>query len=106
MNQERIKRLNEFLQDDPKDPFSKYALAIEYLNNNKQKSKELFDDLLLNHSEYIATYYHAAALYSELNQREKAEEIYEQGIALAEELNESHALRELKSAYLNFQFEE
>ncbi len=106
MNEERIKHLNQFIKDDPNDPFPKYALAIEYLNIDKLKSKELFDDLLMHNEDYVASYYHAANLYSEMNLRDQADEIYKKGIALAESSDETHALKELKSAYLNFQFEE
>lgn len=106
MNQERVKQLMKFMEEDPSDPFPKYALAIEHLHLDKQKSKELFDVLLDKHVEYIGTYYHAAHLYSELGNREKAEEIFEEGIVKAKELKESHALKELQSAYMNFQFEE
>lgn len=106
MNIDRIKKLEKFIEEDPMDPFPKYALAIEHLQINKAKSKELFDDLLKNHPDYIGTYYHAADLYAELGDRDNAERIYELGIEKAQVLNESHALKELKSAYLNFQFED
>ena len=106
MNTERIKKLEEFIKEDPLDPFPKYALAIEHLQENKKKSLELFEELLKNHPEYIGTYYHAAGLYAELEDRNRAEEIYKKGIDQAAKLGESHALKELQSAYLNFQFEE
>ncbi|WP_258104801.1 tetratricopeptide repeat protein [Marinoscillum sp. MHG1-6] len=105
MNEERIKQLERFIQEDPNDPFLKYALATEYLKNNKRKSAELFEDLLKTHPDYIATYYHAAALFTEFGEMEKAENIYTSGIQKAQALNESHALKELQSAYINFQFE-
>ncbi len=105
MNEDRIRQLEKFIQEDPNDAFSKYALALEYLHTNKSKSAELFDNLLENHPDYIGTYYHAAALHSDLGNTDRAESIYTTGIDRAESLNESHALRELKSAYLNFQFE-
>ena len=105
MNPDRVKQLEKFLQEDPNDAFSKYALALEYLHTNKLKTEELFDNLLKNHPEYIGTYYHAAALHSELGNLEKAESIYIQGIEKAKELKEAHALRELQTAYTNFQFE-
>lgn len=106
MNPARIAQLEKFLQEDPFDPFTKYALALEHLDSNKEKSLELFEDLLKNHSEYVGTYYHAAALYAELGNRERAEAIYEKGIDVAKAQNEAHALRELQSAYTNFQFDE
>lgn len=104
-SEQRIKQLELFYQEDPNDPFVIYALAIEHLDNNKSKSRELFDLLLKHHPNYIGTYYHAAALYTELGENEKAEEIYKDGISKAEDLKDHHALKELKSAYLNFQFE-
>ena len=106
MNNDRIKQLEKFLADDPHDPFTKYALAIEHLKIDKAKSRKLFEDLLENHPDYIGTYYHAAALYTELNERDLAEKVYKKGIEKATELHQAHALRELQSAYLNFQFDE
>ena len=105
MNTDRVKQLEKFILEDPNDAFSKYALALEYLHSNKSKSAELFDNLLENHPAYIGTYYHAAALHAELGNLDRADSIYTRGIEQAESLNEAHALRELKSAYLNFQFE-
>lgn len=105
MNSNRVKQLQQFLLEDPNDPFTKYALALEYLQIDKSKSEELFDDLLKNHPNYIGTYYHAAALQNELENLDKAETIYKTGISKAQELNELHALRELQTAFTNFQFE-
>lgn len=106
MNPERIEQLLVFLKEDPNDAFSKYALALEYQKVDPQKSLEYYDDLLSNHPDYIGTYYHAAALYAELDKRALAERTYEQGIEKARSLNETHALRELQTAYLNFQLDE
>lgn len=103
---DRISQLEKFMQEDPNDPFPRYALAIEHLRINKKKSRELFEDLLKNHPDYIATYYHAAALYIEVGERDLAEKTFESGMIKAKALDEIHALKELQSAYLNFQFEE
>ncbi|MFY0601794.1 MAG: tetratricopeptide repeat protein [Cyclobacteriaceae bacterium] len=105
MNKERIKQLIKFIEEDTSDPFPKYALAIEHLQDNKPKSRELFEELMQNHPNYIGTYYHAANLYAELGEREKAESVFEEGIQKAKELNEMHALKELNASYMNFQFE-
>ena len=50
----------------------------------------------------IGIYY---ALYVSLGDNSKAEQTYVAGIDKAQELNEQHALKELKNAYLNFQME-
>lgn len=101
----RIKQLELFMKEDPGDPFVKFALAIEHLELNPSKSRELFEELLSKHPDYVGTYYHAASLYAELGENDLATQIYEQGIKKAEELKELHALKELKSAYQNFQID-
>jgi Tfp pilus assembly protein PilF len=106
MNQDRIKQLEKFRLEAADDPFILYALATEYKEEIPEKAKLLFDELLAEHSDYIGTYYHAAALYAEHFDREKADEIYRKGIKKAQELGEAHALKELNNAYMNFQFEE
>ena len=104
-NKERIKQLEKFRKEDPDDPFNIYALALEYLHLDKAKSLELFEELLKNHPNYIGTYYHAAALFAEFGVNDRANSTYQKGIEMAKKMKEGHALRELQSAYLNFQFE-
>lgn len=106
MNSQRIQQLRSFLEETPNDPFLLYALALEYRDVQPEEAAELFANLLTNHPDYLATYYHAAALFSDLGNRDRAEEIYQQGIALAKQQNASLALRELQNAYSQFQFEE
>jgi len=105
MNEARIEQLHKFLEETPDDPFLIYALATEYKEDNKQKSKYYFDKLLAEHPDYVGTYYHAAALYAEEFDINKAEEIYNKGIEVAKAQDDQHALRELQNAYTNFQFE-
>ena len=106
MHAERISQLKKFLEDDPNDPFLLYALATEYVKEAPHTALTYFEQLLQDHPDYVPTYYHAAALYSELDLQEKAEVTYQTGIEKAEEVNDSHALRELKTAYTNWQFEQ
>jgi Tfp pilus assembly protein PilF len=97
-----LEKLIEFYNEDSTDPFNIYGLAIEYLKTDSEKSQELFEELLKNHPEYIATYYHAAALYLQKNKINLAEKTYQKGIEVATKLNKSHALNELKRAYQGF----
>lgn len=105
MNQERVKKLLEFLKNEPNDPFTIYALATEYLNEDDLKSKEYFELLLKDYPDYLATYYHAAQLYADLGMIEEAERTYQAGIALAEKQKELKTLQELRNAFQNFEFE-
>jgi hypothetical protein len=61
--------------------------------------------LLERHATYLPTYYHAARLYQELNNREKAISVYERGIALAKDLKDTKTMRELRSALDELTFE-
>lgn len=98
----RLEILIQFYEEDPKDPFNLYALATEYLKSNPEKTKELFDELLLNFSDYLPTYYHSAALNFELGNHELADSIYQRGITLAFSQKNEKAHKELQGAYRYF----
>lgn len=106
MKSDRIAQLIKFLAEDPHDAFVKYGLAMEYLTDQPEESITWFTDLLINHPDYLPTYYQAAALYAEIGSREEAEEVYRKGIELAKKVNDRHSLAELQSAYQNFLMEE
>lgn len=103
---DRIKELLQYIEEEPNDPFNIYALALEYQNQDKEKASFYFNKLLEEHKSYLPTYYHAAILFAALNQPEKAEKTFLDGIALANTQNDSHAKKELQNAYFNFQVDE
>ena len=105
MNKERLKHLMEFLEADPNDPFTIYAIATEYASELPEKAAVYYDRLLTDFPDYTATYYHAAALFAELGEINKAKNIYEKGLKACEKNQEIKALQELKNAYQNFLFE-
>ncbi|WP_020526967.1 tetratricopeptide repeat protein [Flexithrix dorotheae] len=106
MKEERLKKLYEFLENDPHDPFTIYAIASELVFEKPKEALKYFTRLLNEHPDYVATYYHAAHLFVELGNREKAEEVYKKGIAICQEKQELHALAELQSAYNNFLYDD
>jgi len=99
MSMDRLNQLEEFYKDDPRDPFNIYALALEYQNHDPSRSQALFNMLLLDHENYVPTYYHAAKLAEKQGDYATARKIYEKGMEQCRKLNETKALRELKSAY-------
>lgn len=101
MNNSRISILEKYIAEDATDPFNYYALALEYVKENPMKASELFDKLLKDFPEYLATYYSAGSFYAEIQQDEKASDILQRGIALAKQQNELKALRELQNALQN-----
>ena len=102
MKQERLQQLIAFYEEDPTDPFNAYALAMEYLNEDLVEAKKYLEELLENHPSYLPTYYHAAAVYVDLENREKAKMTYEKGIELAKKQQNSKAIQELQRAYQTF----
>lgn len=105
MSTERLKLLHQFHEDDPGDPFNAYALALEYLKVDPDRSLEFFNILLNEHVDYLPTYYHAAKFFQDRGQKERAIDVYERGISLARSVGSSKALRELRSAYDELMFE-
>ena len=106
MSTDRLTALLEFLQETPDDPFTLYAVATEYRQDNPQTALSYYKKLLEKHPHYVPTYYHAAQLYVDLDQPKQAEQTYQKGIAEAKQQNDALALRELTNAYNNFLYEE
>lgn len=106
MNSDRISLLEQFIKDEPSNPFNKYALAMEYYETQPYDSLSLLDSLLNDHPDYLPSYFKAAHLLWEHEKWEKANEVFRKGIQLAAEQNDQKALSELKSAYQNFQFDQ
>jgi len=97
MNSDRIKMLEKFVAEDPDDPFNRYALGLELAKGDRQKAKEIFDQLINVHPQYVASYYQAALLYIALSLNEGATKIIEKGIAQAKEQGNLKAVNELNS---------
>ncbi len=95
----------EIYAQEPNDPFNIYFLALEYAKTDKEKSRAFFEKLLHEHADYHASYYHAAALFTELGLYQMADDTYKKGIALCQKKDEAKALKELQAAYDNFKFE-
>jgi len=101
----RIEMLKFFAEQEPDNPFNWYALALENQNSNREAAAMYFNKLLTEYMVYLPTYFHAAAFFSDLGEIQKAKEIYENGIKLAENQKEEKTLKELKNSYQNFLFE-
>jgi Tfp pilus assembly protein PilF len=96
---DRINQLEEYLKEDSDDPFNTYALALEYLKSNPKRSFDLFEALLSKQPNYLPTYYPFAHLLIEMQQPERADAVFRQGIDIARRGNDAKTLRELSAAY-------
>jgi Tfp pilus assembly protein PilF len=99
MNQERLVKLQEYLQNDPTDPFLVYAIAQEYDRGEENGlAEEWYRRLIQEHPEYVATYYHFGKLLDRLGKTAEAIQMYETGIKVAMKAGDRHAAGELREA--------
>ncbi len=98
MNSQRLDLLKQFLAEDPADPFNWYALALEKMKTDHAEASTLFSKLMTDFPDYVPTYYQAGMLAIELNDTEKAADIFEKGIICAKKQNDMKAANELRSA--------
>lgn len=95
----RVEQLNEFLRENPQDPFLHYALTMEYLKHGDViKVREGFDNMISNYPNYVGTYYHFGKFLETQGDNELAIEIYNKGILVAREARNMHAAGELQGA--------
>ena len=91
--------LQRFLQENPKDSFSRYALALEYAKSdrNDEAVREL-ETVIRNDPDYVATYYQLGQIYQKLVLDDEAEKTYRTGIVVASRMGNLHAQGELAQA--------
>lgn len=98
---ERIRQLQQLLQEDPEDPFLHYALCLELKKAGSAETGLRFEMLLESYPEYLPAYYQAALFMAETGKLEKAAKVAQSGILLAQSKNEMHTLSELKGLLQN-----
>lgn len=95
----RLTLLRGFLEKDPSDSFSRYALALEHLKQGDvPESIREFETLLQRDPNYAATYYHLGKTYEKAGRAGDAKSLYQQGITLTAKSGDAHANKELKEA--------
>lgn len=102
----KIKQLARQIKNNPGDSFSKFALALEFRKQGEfKKARILFEDILESDPDYVGVYYHLGKLYEALDRFNDAKELYERGINVAGEQNESRTKSELKEAQVQLEIE-
>lgn len=96
---DKIQALLSFLEQDPDDHFTRFALALEHVKlGDDEQAKRWFLDILSRDEHYIGVYYHLGILHSRGGDTEKALDTFTRGIALARSLGDHHAASELEAA--------
>ena len=95
----RIEQLLSLCKDSPKDTFILYALALEYVLVKDWNEAEIYFLKCKEVDEnYLALYYHYRKCLESNNNKKLAIDIYKQGIALAEKLQDFKTKSELEFA--------
>ena len=103
---ERIDQIKQMLKDDPRDSFLQFALAMEYKNKGQQPDAiKIFKELRKNDKEYVGLYFHLGKCFEEMDDFQSALEIYAEGIAIADSLQDLHAKSELMNEKMNLELE-
>jgi Tfp pilus assembly protein PilF len=96
----RIEKIKEYLQANPKDNFLRHALALEYIKTGDDTTaKELFINILQDSPDYVGSYYHLAKLLERTGEQNLAIEWYEKGMAEAKKAKDNHSYNELQAAF-------
>jgi Tfp pilus assembly protein PilF len=91
--------LKGFLDENPNDSFSRYALALEYVKlAQMQDARREFESVRDKDPDYLATYYQLGQLYIKLGLNHEAEKTFRSGITVAIKQRDDHTRSELEAA--------
>lgn len=97
----RLAQLRAFVEQDPADSFSRFALGLEYRKlGQDQDALDTWNALRAADPRYVGLYYHLGALLAELGKPEQAADAYRTGIEVALQAGDHHARNELAAALL------
>lgn len=95
----RIEILQQFVDANPNDCFSRYGIAQEHVKQQAyEKALEQFNKIFEINADYQAAYYHAGRTLEKLGRADDAAEIYRKGIEVAARSGDLHARSELEAA--------
>jgi Flp pilus assembly protein TadD len=95
----RLEILKTMLQQNPRDTFARYGLAMEFANSGQLESAVAeFHALLEFNPDYAAAYFHSGQALEKLGRVEEARQIYEKGIEVTSRTGDQHTRSELQAA--------
>ena len=99
MSASRFDTLKKFLDEDPNDCFTHYAIALEYVSTQKiPEAIAKFDEVIKLDPNYVPAYHQLGLLLAKLNRNNEALEMFERGIQVAALIGDTHAQSEMQEA--------
>ena len=104
---DRIDTLLQFLDDDPADAFTRFALAQEYVKRGDLgDGLRYYEALAQDQPSYVGTYYHLAKLYARLDRPDDAAETIATGVEQATATGDAHARGELQALLIELDLDD
>jgi Flp pilus assembly protein TadD len=95
----RLEVLKQMVEQDPKNTFARYGLAMELANQgNWLQAVEEYRNVLREDENYAAAYYHGGQALEKLGQVEEARALYEKGIEVTTRKGDGHTRAEIEAA--------
>ena len=95
----RLEQFKEFVELDPSDTFSRYALGMEYLGaSDFSLALEQFEEVIRLNPGDPAAYSQASISAVSLNQTDQARMFLQQGIEVAKKKGDKHSVEEMEAA--------
>jgi Tfp pilus assembly protein PilF len=95
----RLEVLRNMVEQNPRDSFARYGLAMEYVKSGDlEKAITEFHALLEHNPDYAAGYFHGGQVLEKLGRVEDARAMYQQGIQVTSRIGDPHTRGELQAA--------
>ena len=97
-NKNRREKLEQFLEQNPNDAFSRYGLALECIKHEDRAAADKhFWVLLKEHADYVPAYLMYAQMLVQQERKVEAKSVLTSGIDAATRQQNSHARSELEA---------
>jgi tetratricopeptide (TPR) repeat protein len=98
----RLEILKSMVELKPEESFSRYGLAMEYVNTgDPEAAVEQFRLLLHHNPNYAAGYFHGGQTLEKLGRIPEARELYLRGVEVTGNIGDEHTRSELMAALQN-----
>ena len=102
---ETVRRLAQFIRQNPNDLFSRFALALERIKRGEdEKARTLFESIEQIQPDYPGLPYHLGKFYQRIGELVLAERLFQRGIEFATEKGDQHVKNELLQAMEELKF--
>ena len=95
---DKVASLKEILEQDPKNAFARYGLAMEYAGKGETEAAlDEFERLLADHPDYTAGYFMSAQTLAKAGREAEAKQRLVDGMECARRTGNQHAAREMQA---------